>query len=282
MSEPVPIDVVIAARNEAATIRGTLEALARQRGVPRFRVVVSCNDCRDETAEIARRVAHELASGACAIEVVERSEPGKTGALNAAERALGRAAVRVFLDADVRLSDNALAQLAGAVAGDAPRVASPRKVVVGSGSWLVDGCARCWLALPWVQDDVLGGGALAVNAAGRARWGEFPDVTADDTFLVFQFAPHERVVVPSCTTGVRFPRRLAAMLRAQHRWVEGERQLQALPTPPPYGPGWSSRRRLRAMLDPRVLAAALVVRLQRWLAKLFGSGAVGSSWTQSR
>ena len=31
-----------------------------------------------------------------------------------------------------------------------------------------------------------------MDAAGRARWGEFPDIISDDTFARLQFAPAER------------------------------------------------------------------------------------------
>lgn len=278
----MPIDIVIAARNEQATIYDTLAALAAQVCPEPFRVIVSTNGCTDGTADVVRRACLELANERCTIELVDRPDPGKTGALNAAEQRITSPGVRIFLDADIRLSPNAVAALAAAVAGPAARIAAPRKTLRPGKSWLVDFCSRCWLYLPWVQDDVLGGGALAVNAAGRARWQEFPKVVADDTFAAMQFAPEERIVVRECTTAVRFPNSVKDMLRAQRRWVDGGRQLEASPHRPPYGPAWSGKRRLRAMLNPIVFAAALVVRCQRIAARLFSRPPQAAGWSTPR
>lgn len=278
----MPIDIVIAARNEQATIYDTLAALATQDCPEPFRVIVSTNACTDRTADEVRRAARELGSDRCAIELIDRPEPGKTGALNAAEQRITTAGVRIFLDADVRLSPNAVRELSAAVGGDVPRIAAPRKQLRKGRSWLVDFCSRCWLALPWVQDDVLGGGALAVNAAGRARWREFPKVVADDTFAALQFAPEERTVVRACTTAIQFPNSVKDMLRAQRRWVEGGRQLAESPFKPPYGAAWSGKRRLRAMLHPKVFAAAMVVRCQRIAARLFTQAPQAAAWSTPR
>lgn len=278
----MPIDIVIAARNEQATIYETLAALAAQVCPDPFRVIVSTNGCTDRTADEVRRATRELASERCAIELVDRPEPGKTGALNAAEQRITAPGVRIFLDADIQLSPNAVAALAAAVAGPAARIAAPQKTLRKGASWLVDFCSRCWLALPWVQDDVLGGGALAVNAAGRARWQEFPKVVADDTFAALQFAPHERTVVRDCTTAIRFPNSVKDMLRAQRRWVDGGRQLGESPYKPPYGAAWSGKRRLVAMLNPKVFAAAMVVRCQRIAARLFTKPPQTAAWSTPR
>jgi hypothetical protein len=40
-----------------------------------------------------------------------------------------------------------------------------------------------------------GYGLFAVNAAGRARWGTFPALISDDTFVRLQVQPSERVQV---------------------------------------------------------------------------------------
>ena len=42
-----------------------------------------------------------------------------------------------------------------------------------------------------------GCGVYSVNAAGRTRWGSFPDITADDIFVRFHFAPDEMHGVPA-------------------------------------------------------------------------------------
>ncbi|WP_312678566.1 glycosyltransferase, partial [Microbacterium sp.] len=70
------VSVIIAAHNEEAVIGGCLDALQRQ-GVPGLQIIVSANGCTDATAAVA------AAHGAT---VIDRAEPGKAGALNAADR----------------------------------------------------------------------------------------------------------------------------------------------------------------------------------------------------
>jgi hypothetical protein len=55
--------------------------------------------------------------------------------------------------------------------------------------------ARFWQRLPFAQSNAPGYGLFAVNAAGRARWGDFPGIISDDTFVRLQFDPAERLQV---------------------------------------------------------------------------------------
>ena len=55
--------------------------------------------------------------------------------------------------------------------------------------------ARFWQRLPFVSTGVPGFGLFAVNGAGRARWGAWPDIISDDTFVRLSFCPDERVGV---------------------------------------------------------------------------------------
>jgi hypothetical protein len=55
--------------------------------------------------------------------------------------------------------------------------------------------ARLWSQVPFMQKGVPGCGFFAVNAAGRARWEEFPAMIADDMFARLQFSPAERHLV---------------------------------------------------------------------------------------
>jgi hypothetical protein len=55
--------------------------------------------------------------------------------------------------------------------------------------------ARFWQKLPFVAGNVTGAGQWGVNAAGRARWGQFPQIISDDTFARLQFDESERILV---------------------------------------------------------------------------------------
>src|SRR5699024_8577993 len=55
--------------------------------------------------------------------------------------------------------------------------------------------ARFWQTLPFVTQGVTGAGLFAVNEAGRKRWGQFPGIISDDTFVRLHFSESERHLV---------------------------------------------------------------------------------------
>jgi len=72
---------------------------------------------------------------------------------------------------------------------------------------------------------VPGCGAYAVNEAGRNSWGEFPDITADDTFVRFQFAPDEMYGVPA-TYSWPITEGYANLVRVRRRQDQGLAQMR--------------------------------------------------------
>lgn len=97
------VSVIIPARNEATTLPGLLDDLARQ-GFRPLQVVVVDDESEDETADAAMR------GGATVVSTRGRPDGWnpKVWALTVGARA-ATAPVLVFLDADVRLEDGALA-----------------------------------------------------------------------------------------------------------------------------------------------------------------------------
>jgi len=177
------ISVIIPAHNEAAYIPACLEALLAATGAD-LQVIVVANACTDETAALAHGFG---------VTVIETVQPGKLNALNLGE-AEASGHVLAYLDADVIVSPEVMAQLAQALAGTAPRYASGRPVITAH-SLFSRSYARFWRKLPFIARGVPGFGLFAVNRAGRARWGAFPQIISDDTFVRLCFAPHERVMV---------------------------------------------------------------------------------------
>jgi hypothetical protein len=66
-----------------------------------------------------------------------------------------------------------------------------------------------------------------VNAAGRARWGAFPNIISDDTFVRLQFAPDERIEV---TARYHWPmvEGFANLVRVRRRQDAGVDELRRL------------------------------------------------------
>ncbi len=185
--------VIIPASNEAGYIDPCLRALAASKGV-RLKVVVVANGCRDDTATRARRHARALSAKGHALAVLELAAAGKPGALDAGDAVAGTGS-RAYLDADVTVDPALMASLAAALTHAGPRYASGRPRLAPADSAITRAYGRFWASLPFFGAPAPGFGLFAVNSAGRARWGRFPAVISDDTFVRLQFAPSERVEV---------------------------------------------------------------------------------------
>ncbi len=182
------------------------------------------NGCRDDTAARARAMA-DRARG-WGLTVIERAEGGKPGALNAGDAA-ARGDLRAYLDADVTVSPPLMAALAAALAATLPRYATGRATVPRAASAWTRAYARLWQRLPFAAGPAPGMGLFAVNAAGRARWGGFPNLISDDTFVRLHFAPQERVEV-AATYAWPMVEGFGALVRVRRRQDAGVAELAAL------------------------------------------------------
>lgn len=189
------LSVIIPASNEEAFISPCLTALFASAPVPGgAEVVVVANGCRDATAARARDMQATAQAAGWGFTVLDLPQGGKPGALNAGDAA-ATGDLRAYLDADVIISPAVMAELAKALATDAARYAGATPRIPRAKSWITRAYARFWQGLPFAQSVAPGYGLFAVNAAGRARWGEFPAIISDDTFVRLQFLPTERVQV---------------------------------------------------------------------------------------
>ena len=204
------LTVIIPASNEAWQIGGCLSALLASDPVPgAVDVVVVTNGCRDDTAARARALIPQAVARGWGMQVLDLPQGGKPGALNAGDaaardgarggaqdgaRGAGWGAGWVYLDADVTVSPPLLPQLARVIARSEPVYASGTLRITGRGA-VARAYARTWSQVPFMAQGVPGCGIFAVSAAGRARWGAFPAIIADDTFVRLHFAPAERHAV---------------------------------------------------------------------------------------
>lgn len=191
----LPFSIVIPAMNEAGWIDACLTALAASDSVA-GQVIVVANGCTDDTAARARAHGARLAAAGLALTVLETPALGKPAALDAGDGA-ARHGARVYLDADVTVSPALLGQIAAALDTDAPRLVSGTPQVAPARSAVTRAYARFWTRLPFVVQGCPAFGLYAVNAAGRARWGAFPKLISDDTFVRLSFSPAERLRLPA-------------------------------------------------------------------------------------
>lgn len=186
--------VIIPAHDEGEYIQDCLRSLLAQDYAGPLLVIVVPNGCQDDTAAKARALTPDFAARHWVLRVEDLPQGGKPGALNHADR-LAEDGIRIYLDADVRPSPGVLSGLIRALEPPQPLYAGARLVVAASKSPVSQAYARFWQKLPFVAQGVTGAGLFAVNAAGRRRWGEFPAIISDDTFVRLQFTEAERILV---------------------------------------------------------------------------------------
>ncbi len=283
-SEPGTLSVILPASNEARYIGPCLEALLASTGITSqssdpVEVIVVANACRDETVPIARSFEATAAARGWRLVVLDLAEGGKLNALNVGDRA-ARGEIRVYLDADVIVSPPLLAELRAALDRPGPAYASGALRIAPARSRVSRAYGRLWARVPFMAEGVPGCGVFAVNAAGRARWGAFPDIISDDTFARLQFMPHERIGVaaPYDWPIVEGFSRLVRVRRRQDAGVaEIARRYPALIDNEGKAPVGATRGLLLALSDPlgfvAYAAVALAVRLP------FGGG---GGWSRGR
>jgi len=214
--------VIVPAHNEAAVIARSLRALAPLADGGTAEVIVVCNGCTDDTAQIAR--------GFAGVRVVEIDRPSKASALNAGDAA-ATSWPRLYLDADVEIHPGAVAAVFAELKTGRVLAARPAFRYDTSGATgLVRAYYRARARVPSSDESLWGAGAYALSEAGHARLGRFPDVTADDLVVDSLFVPGEKVVVATEPVRVRTPRSLAGLLAILTRQHRGNLAAPAQPT----------------------------------------------------
>jgi len=194
------ISIIIPAHDEQGYIGTCLELVLKSR-VPAtamgpVQVIVVANGCSDGTVAEASALIPAFARKGWQLDVLDLKEGGKLNALNAGDRAALHDR-RVYIDADIHITEHLIAQLAEALDRPEPAYAGGRPRIRPARTFVSERYARFWEKLPFMASGVPGCGVYAVNAAGRARWGDFPQIIADDTFVRYHFAPHEMHGVPA-------------------------------------------------------------------------------------
>jgi glycosyltransferase involved in cell wall biosynthesis len=239
MGEPLnreaPISVVVPAHDEVAVIGRLLEALSDRRRDDE--IVVVCDGCTDATAEVAR-----LWPG---VHVIEQERLGKPAALNTGDRA-ATLFPRFYVDADVVVTMGTLRHVARAMSGPVLAGAPRLEVDTRRASRAVRAYYDIWTRLPYASEAVLGSGVIGLTAEGRARFGEFPDLIADDDFVRRRFAVPERATAGRFT--VTTPQRMGPLIAIKTRSRLGILQLDELEGSAPRASGEPGARALLRLL----------------------------------
>jgi hypothetical protein len=213
--------VVIAAHNEAAVIGGLLTALTKNRGEGDFDIVVVCNGCSDDTADIAR-------SFGSPVRVAETEVASKPHALNLGDE-IARGFPRIYVDADILVNSDIIMALAVALQSGQFLAAgvSPQIDTCGCSAGV-----KAFYAikdkLPSSREGIAGSGLYALSEAGRARFGRFPDIVSEDLFIRLLFKETERTTLPGLHSVVFAAKNVRALMIQRTRSSFGSGQLARL------------------------------------------------------
>lgn len=227
------ISIIIPANNEQGYIRSCLEFILHSEdpaGAPNpegaVQVIVVANGCSDGTVAEARALTPAFAGRGWRLDVLDLVQGSKIAALNEGDRAAVHDRL-AYIDADIRVAPGLIAELVAALDRPEPAYASGRPLVPRAQSFLSERYARFWEKLPFITTGVPGCGVYAVNAAGRARWADFPDIISDDTFVRLHFSPEERHGVPA-TFQWPITEGFVRLVRVRRRQDQGLEELQRL------------------------------------------------------
>ena len=273
--------VVIPAHNEVAVIGNCLHSLLAEADPGEFETIVVCNGCTDGTADAARSFGGKVI-------VIETEVGSKPFALNLGDRA-ATSFPRLYVDADVEISTAGARALIAVLRSDV-LAASPSLAldasVAGPG---VRSYHRIWRELPLIRRGLVGRGVYAMSKEGRERFGEFPDLVADDLFVHRLFAPDEKAVVAAVESVVTLPRSLRDLIARKGRSKRGvDEMLRLMPNGRDGGrsnTAWLGvvRRQPRRLMDvPVYVFVTLAVRVEARRQEKRGAGWVGESGSRER
>lgn len=213
--------VVIPAYDEAGAIQRTLDALFEGSEPGELDVVVVCNGCSDDTAVVARASGHR-------VRVLELQRAYKPAALRRGD-AEARAFPRLYLDADVLLPGSAARLVLERLRSGALAARPPVRYAVSRASGPVRRYYRARSRVPAVLGSLWGAGVYGLSAAGRSRFGAFPDVVADDLWVDRLFSDEEMEIVDCEPVVVQVPRRSRDLIRVLARTYRGKREKTVAP-----------------------------------------------------
>ncbi|WP_416831637.1 MAG: glycosyltransferase [Erythrobacter sp.] len=245
----MPFSVVIPVYNEASGLAERARSVVS--GLPHgCEVVFVCNGCTDDSqAILEREVSNEATILACA--------KGKAHAIRLGEQHCS-IFPRFYVDSDVWISGDGLARLSACL-NDRTLLVSPRiRFDVTDASPAAAALSRFWLALPHGQSSAYHH-VLGIGKALRSRWGEFPDLIADDTFIESLAKDEEKAIIDTVFVTTSPPKSWWAWVQVRVRWQQGINQLVRARHRPPQSQG-QTRAILKKAIQPRwALIAVLYI-----------------------
>ena len=216
IGSPLTASIIIPAHNESSALPRLLAALIPNGEKPSYEVIVVCNGCSDDTADVARGFSN--------VRVLEIAEASKPAALEAGDRE-ARHPIRAYVDADVILTVADLNLLVSAL-GDGTLAVAPSRIFDQDGvprlvTWYYD----VWERLPQVKTGLFGRGVVVISETAHRRLAGLPRVMSDDLLMSEAFKAHERSVIDDAAVIIRPPRTLRDLVRRRMRVATGNAEM---------------------------------------------------------
>lgn len=213
------ISVVIPAHNEESVIGRCLNSLTKGDGADQLSIIVVCNGCSDQTAQLASQYSN--------VTVLSIDVASKIAALNEGDRHVQSYPV-AYVDADIDVTASDLIAATRALS-DTVKVTAPRiRINVDGCDVLVKAFYSVWTRLPYFStNNLVGSGIFILSEEGRKRFAEFPDVVADDGYVRGLFTNQERQTAEGCGFTVFAPKDIVSLVKIKTRVRYGNMQVAA-------------------------------------------------------
>jgi glycosyltransferase involved in cell wall biosynthesis len=210
--------IIIPAHNEENVIERCLRQFIKAVEDNEFEVIVVCNGCTDQTAQITTNLSDKFIC-------VATETASKTHALNIGDE-IASTFPRIYLDADVLLPTDAIAALCDTLDKGHLVASTEVKMDLSGSTWPVKAYYDVWFTLPYIKIGMMGAGLYALSERGRKRFGKFPDLIADDGYVRCLFKDHERGVTYGYYSVVTAPKNITGLIKIKTRSRLGYYQLK--------------------------------------------------------
>jgi len=201
--------ILIPAHNEANVIAKSLMQLVDGLKKRSFEIIVICNGCDDNTADIVKSISNDIIC-------LETSVKSKTNAINLGEK-YAQYFPRIYLDADVIVSLETVDALCAKLNEGYLAVSPIVKMNLKSCSYIVKSYYDIWLSLPYCKAGMIGAGIYALSENGRKRFESFPDIIADDEYVRLHFNENERTKLTDQYSLVNAPKHISGLIKIKTR-----------------------------------------------------------------
>lgn len=213
--------IIIPAHNEANVIGRCLESMTKGAEPGELEILVVCNGCSDNTADVARGYGP-------LVTVLESEIPSKNAALNLGHQH-ATSYPRFYVDADIVMSLDSIRRVTEVLRGGTIHGAAPRmRVDLEDRGWPIRAYYDIWLRTPYVEEGMLGSGVYAISEEGGSRFTTFPDIIADDGFARLLFTPGERLIVEDARFLMTPPETLRSLIHINVRRRVGRFEMAEL------------------------------------------------------